>query len=126
MSSSELDHVDLIIYSSPYGFRDFRTPRLILVSLSSFLTELKDATLKGKKMEKKIVMDCLRFKHHLVFPAWNVDFFLALERYFGGLLSIQEQEKQTISANNLTKMLCIFLLSLFAYRLKTLRKMIQK
>lgn len=52
MSSSELDHVDLTIYSSPYGFRDFRTPRLILVSLSSFLTELKDATLK-EKMEKK-------------------------------------------------------------------------
>lgn len=113
MSSSELDHVDLTIYSSPHGLRDFRTPRLILISLSSFLTELKDATLK-EKLEKKIIMGYLRFKYHLVHSA--------LEWYFGDFLSIQEQEKQNISADILKKIWCLFLLSLFVYRVKTLRK----
>lgn len=67
-------------------------------------------------------MRCLRFKYHLVHSAWNVDFFLALEWYLGAFLSIQEQEKQNISADILKKIWCLFLLSLFVYRVKTLRK----
>lgn len=75
-----------------------------------------------RKIGKKIIMGCLRFKYHLVHSAWNVDFFLALEWYFGAFLSIQEQEKQNISADILKKIWCLFLLSLLVQRVNTLRK----